>query len=123
MAISVAKPLKLLLDGTKRESLYVLASKSAEPFTSDGFRTSWGKLCKKAGVSGLTFHDLRGTAVTKLARAGATVQEIASITGHSLKDISTILDRHYLGDRASLAASGIKKLERKEKRTKTVNQL
>ncbi len=82
-----------------------------------------GKLCAKVGITGLTFHDLRGTAVTKLARAGATVQEIASITGHSMKDVSTILDRHYLGDRAGLAASGIKKLERKEKRTKTVNQL
>ncbi|MBX3513334.1 MAG: tyrosine-type recombinase/integrase [Xanthobacteraceae bacterium] len=123
VAVSVAKPLKSLLEGTKRKSLYVLTSKSGEAFTSDGFRTSWRKLCKRAGVSGLTFHDLRGTAVTKLARAGATVQEIASITGHSLKDVSTILDRHYLGDRASLATSGIKKLERKEKRTKTVNQL
>ena len=123
VAIVVAQPLKALLDGTKRESPCVLTSRSGEQFTSDGFRTSWGKLCKKAGVRGLTFHDLRGTAVTKLARAGATVQEIASITGHSLKDVATILDRHYLGDRASLAASGIKKLERKERRTKTVNRL
>lgn len=51
---------------------------------------------QKAEVSGLTFHDLRGTAITKLARAGATVQEIASVTGHTL-DVSIILDRHYLG--------------------------
>jgi hypothetical protein len=49
------------------------------------------------------------------------VQEIASITGHSLKDVSTIPDRHYPGDRSNLAVNGIKKLERKEKRTKTVN--
>lgn len=118
VAISVAKPLKVLLDGTKRESLYVLASKSAEPFTSDGFRTSWRKLCKKAGVSGLTFHDLRGTAVTKLARAGATVQEIASITGHSLKDVSTILDRHYLGDVRALRRAASRSLSGKKSEQK-----
>lgn len=74
---------------------------------------------QKVGVSRLTFHVLRGTAVTKLARA---VAEIASIASHRLKDVSTILGRHYLGDRSTLAASGIKKLKRKEKRTKTVNQ-
>ena len=33
----------------------------------------------------LTFHDLRGSAVTRLARAECTTAEIATITGHSLK--------------------------------------
>ena len=37
------------------------------------------------GVSGVAFHDLRGTAVTRLALAGCTEAEIASITGPSLK--------------------------------------
>jgi hypothetical protein len=62
----------------------------------------------------LTFHDLRGSAVTRLAIAGAHPQEIAGVTGHSLSDVATILDRHYLGNRAALADSAIKKLEAKE---------
>src|SRR5262249_35563126 len=45
---------------------------------------------------GLTFHDLRGTAVTRLAIAGATEAEIATITGHSLRSVRAILDTHYL---------------------------
>jgi integrase len=73
-------------------------------------------------VLNLTFHDLRGSAVTRLALAGASVPEIAGVTGHSLKDVETILDRHYLGGRAVLAETAIRRLERKERRTQAVNQ-
>jgi hypothetical protein len=55
------------------------------------------KACERAGVDGLTFHDLRGTAVVRLAIAGASVPQIAAVTGHSLKDVEAILDAHYLG--------------------------
>jgi integrase len=65
-----------------------------------------------AGIEGLTFHDLRGTAVTRLAIAGATEAEIAAVTGHSLRDVHRILDRHYLARDPRLAESAIRKLER-----------
>ena len=39
----------------------------------------------KAGITGLTFHDLRGSAVVRLALADATVPQIATFTGHSLR--------------------------------------
>ena len=65
-----------------------------------------------AKIEGLTFHDLRGTAVTRLALAGYSVPEIASITGHSLKDVETMLDGHYLSRDRSLKESVIKKLEK-----------
>lgn len=57
-----------------------------------------------------------------LAEAGATEAEIASITGHSLRDVSAILDSHYLSRTATLAESGIRKLERKGRGTKSVNR-
>jgi hypothetical protein len=50
----------------------------------------------------LTFHDLRGTAVVRLAIAGATVPQIATFTGHSLRDVEAILDAHYLAAMYSL---------------------
>jgi hypothetical protein len=68
------------------------------------------------GKDGVTFHDFRGSAVTRLFEAGATVAEIASITGHSLADVEAILDAHYFGRTTTLAESGIAKLERREKR-------
>ena len=43
----------------------------------------------------LFFLDLRDTAVTWLARAGCTLAQIASITGHSLQSVTTIM-KHYL---------------------------
>jgi integrase len=54
-------------------------------------------------------QDLRDTAVTWLARAGATVPEIASITGHSLASIYAIM-KHYLAITPELADAGIAKL-------------
>ncbi len=37
--------------------------------------------------------------------AGATVPQIATFTGHSLKDVEAILDAHYLGRDIQLAES------------------
>ena len=118
--IRVGAPLRALLERTLKRSPTVLTNRAGVPWTSDGFRASWRKLCAKAQIQGLTFHDLRGSAVTRLALAGAPPQEIAGVTGHSLADVASILDRHYLGDRAALAENAIRRLERKEKRTKPV---
>ena len=60
---------------------------------------------------GVTFHDLRGTAVTRLAIAGCTEAEIATITGHSLRSVRAILDTHYLSRDPALGDSAIRKLE------------
>jgi DNA-binding CsgD family transcriptional regulator len=62
-------------------------------------------------VSGVTFHDLRGTAVLRLFLAGATEAEIATITGHSLRYVRSVLDSNYFHRDVALAQSAIKKLE------------
>lgn len=72
-------------------------------------------------MTGPTFHDLRGTAVTRLAIAGCTESEIATITGHSLRDVGAILDAHYLSRDSRLAESGMRKREAHEAGTKTPN--
>jgi hypothetical protein len=54
---------------------------------------------------------LRGTAVTRLAEAGCTEAEIATITGHALASVHTILER-YLARTDKLAVAAIAKLER-----------
>jgi hypothetical protein len=59
----------------------------------------------------VTFNDLRGTAVTRLALAGSTEAEIATITAHSLRDVRSILDAHYLNRNPALAENAIRKLE------------
>lgn len=118
VVIPVGQPLKDLLDSTPRRSLTILATLKGRPWTSDGFRSSWRKACEASGLlGGPTFHDIRGTAVTRLAIAGATVPEIATFTGHSLKDVQRILDAHYLGRDPTLASAALSKREAHESGT------
>lgn len=116
VTVPVGKVLKAALDKAKaagRSTTHILCtSRGRRPWTADGFVSSWSKAYKKSGLKpGLHFHDLRGTAVTRLALSGCTVPEIASITGHSLRDVEAILDAHYLGGRIELAESAIEKLD------------
>jgi integrase len=112
MVILVGAPLKAALDAAAKRSPIILTNSEGKPWTSDGFRASWRKACVLAGVRDVTFHDLRGTAVTRLALVGATEAEIANITGHSLRDVHAILDMHYLARDPALGENAIRKLER-----------
>jgi integrase len=111
ITVPVSERLRDVLSRAPRRAVQILTNRSGLPWTSDGFRSSWGKLVAKTGIVGLTFHDLRGSAVCRLAMAGATVPEIATVTGHSLRDVEAILDAHYLGRDVQLAESAIRKLE------------
>jgi hypothetical protein len=57
--------------------------------------------------------------VVRLALAGATVPEIATFTGHGLKDVEAILDAHYLGRDVQLAENALRKLELREAKNRT----
>jgi integrase len=114
VTIPVGAPLKKWLDArrsTADSAMPILVNSRGEAWTPDGFRTSWGKAFIKSGIDDdLRFHDLRGTALTRLALAGCTVSQIAAISGQSLKDAETILDAHYLGGDLELAEAAITKL-------------
>jgi len=111
VVIPVAAPLKAALDAARKHGPIILTSANARPWTEGGFRASWWLACKKAGIVGVTFNDLRGTAVTRLALVGCSEAEIATTTGHSLRDVRSILDAHYLHRDVELARSAITKLE------------
>jgi integrase len=110
VVIPVGPVLKDALDPRRHADGTILRNTFGGSWTSDGFRTSWGKACIKADITDLHYHDLRGTAVTRLALAGCTVPEIASITGHSPRNVEAILEAHYLGGRVELAENAIVKL-------------
>jgi integrase len=112
MTIPVGGRLKEMLDAMPRTGIQIIQSGKGAPYTTDGFKSVWRRGCAKVGIEGLTFHDLRGTAVTRLALSGATESEIATITGHSLASVREILDAHYLSRDPALAESGIAKLQR-----------
>jgi integrase len=111
VTVPVGAPLKAALDAAPKISTIILVSTNKRPWTANGFLSSWRKACAKAGVFGVTYNDLRGTAVTRLAIVGCSEAEIAAITGHSLRDVRSILDAHYLHRDPALAESAIRKLE------------
>ena len=94
--IPVADELKAALDAAPRRSPIMLTNSEGKPWSESGFQGAWGKATMRAGIRGLTFHDLRGTAVVTLARAGCNEVEIYSITGHKPGDVRAILTAHYL---------------------------
>lgn len=107
--------LRAALDAAPRRSTSILTNSRGKPWTSDGFRTSWGKASKAAGIEGLTFNDLRGTAVTRLAEAGCTIPQIASITGHTLKSANSILETYHART-SGQASAAIEKLDEHRRR-------
>jgi integrase len=111
VVIPVGAPLKAALDATPKLGPIIVVSTIGRPWTPEGFRAQFGLWRNKAGIAGLTFNDLRGTAVTRLALVGCTEPEIAAITGHSLRDVRSILDAHYLHRDPELARRAITKLE------------
>ena len=113
VAIPTSGLLKSELDARKCKEGAILTNLRGLAWTADGFRTSWGKAAQKAGLVKLNFNDLRGTAVTRLALAGCSVPEIASFTGHSLRDVERILQAHYLGGKFELAEQAADKLATK----------
>ena len=52
------------------------------------FRPYWAEACAKAGVSGLHFHDLRGSGATWAATTGATVRELMTRLGHTTPTVA-----------------------------------
>ena len=137
---SLAPPIKVpctvalrrMLDDMERTSPLMLTTKTGQSFKKRYFARLWDEAMTKAGLQSVTlpgsdqpvelhFHDLRGTTVTLLSEAGCTPQQIAPITGHSLKTVHRILER-YLARTSGLAEQAIFNWENSE-RTKFANQL
>ena len=50
--------------------------------TYEGIHQSYVRACRRAGITGLTFHDLRHEATSRLFEKGFNPMEVSAITGH-----------------------------------------
>lgn len=110
--VMAAPDILTAMRGAKEEERQrVLVNSFGQNWTSSGFRASWRKEMKRLGISGVTFHDLRGTAITyayaHLDRShDEKIKLISEISGHSQADAETIIRKHYLAGQEVIDAIG-----------------
>lgn len=82
---------------------FVCATKDGERLKS--FRKAWASACKRAGLPGLRFHDLRRSAVRNLDRAGVSQKTGMEIIGHKTNSMYL---RYNIGDYKAMKEAGAK---------------
>jgi hypothetical protein len=114
LAAAKARTALIALRRGTRPASIIVDETTGVAYQSDTYRKVFGQIraaaaTEIAALADKRDQDLRDTAVTWLARAGATLPEIASITGHSLASIHNVL-KHYLAITPELADAAIAKL-------------
>lgn len=58
------------------------------PLRPDVVTKHFARTCKRVGLVGFTFHDLRATALTTWRTAGAPLEVVAALAGHEKPDVT-----------------------------------
>lgn len=93
---------KALLAEIPRRSTVVLTNTRGQPWSADGLKTMIRDARIAAGITGLHFHDIRGTAATRLRISGADVPTLATILGWSEASVTELLTKYVSGDAVAL---------------------
>lgn len=99
--IPLIDPARELIRQIPRRGPRVLTSSLERPWTSDGFRASFRRACLEAKI-GKRFHDLRGTAATRLRMADLSPAQIAMVMGWSSERVDTLLALYVSDDVVAL---------------------
>ena len=67
-----------------KSGLMMFVNRSGRPYTLHGWTSNWTRLCKRAGVVGLQFRDLRRTALT----AAESLEHARDLAGHGTSAIT-----------------------------------
>jgi len=110
--VPVHPELKAILDKTPSGHLTIVTTQYGKPFTPPGFTNWFRDRCNEAGLpKGCPPHGLRKAAAVRLAEAGCTTHEIASVTGHkTLKEVARYTET---ADRKKMAKLAHEKIMKK----------
>ena len=93
------------LDG---QSPYVFPnSKTGKPLTT--VKTAFVATCRRAGIAGLRFHDLRHTFGSRLVERGADIETVRSLLGHA----SIVVTQRYVHSTDERRRTAVEKLAEK----------
>lgn len=85
----------------------LICETTGKPYDEHLIRHVFSRIRKRAGLPNeLQLRDLRRTAISELARAGATTDEIMSISGHSTREI---IEHYVVRSRENAMAAMVKR--------------
>jgi integrase len=91
ITVPITHPLRALLAQIGRKDVgVVLTSSFGEAWSFSGLQTAMQRRKAEVGIKGLRWHDLRGTAATRLIRAGLSVDDVAVILGWDRKQVEAL---------------------------------
>jgi integrase len=109
--VPIAAELARHLDAVPRAPrCLTIVSYRGRPVSYSRFRERFAQITAAAGIAGAQARDLRRTAMVNMALAGATVPQIASVSGHSIEATARILET-YLPRNRALADAAITRLD------------
>jgi integrase len=107
--IPIHETLASIIAETATSNLTFVVTEHGKPYTTGSFGGWFRDQCRMAGLDGCSAHGLRKAAARRLAEAGCSAHEIASITGHaSLREIARYTEA---ADRRKLAVSAMAKIK------------
>ncbi len=93
--IPVLPDLARLLANAPQRSTIILTNAYGKPWSKSGLSHGFGEARDRAGLAGkLVFHDLRGTAATRLIADGLSYAQAGAILGWDEKRVETIARRY-----------------------------
>ena len=113
LPIPVHPNLQAVLDATSVGDLTLLITEKRKSFSPDVFSHTFRRWCDEAGLpQHCSFHGLRKASLTRLAEAGCSPHQIASISGHASLEMVESYTRKV--DRAHLAREAMAKAVARE---------
>lgn len=118
--LPLTQDMRALLNEMPNVGPTIVTNTKGNPWTDSGLKTMFGRAKDASGVKGKHFHDLRGTAATKLCLVGLNDTEIAAIIGWQPNRVAEIRARYV--DRDIIVQGAINQIEKNEIASRTVNQ-
>lgn len=106
LAIPLHHELVSVIEASRTDHLTFLVTAHGKPFSAAGFGNWFREMCNAAGLPQCSAHGLRKAQARRLAEAGCSAHEIASITGH--KTLSEVQRYAEQASQAKLAEAAIR---------------